>query len=194
MIASTSSNVVVERRGGATISRAIRSAKRSSPYSRSARASRRRSQVLTISARGQLLRRGPCACPAARRRRRRSRARACRPASRTCRGPGRRGPRSTPSSTQLLAGPWAKSARMKRVSARDLGGELGERLLGQRVAVDRDQRARPGRGGRRRGARGRRAPSVQSTAIWPGCGSSASISSPARTGTCVRGMSSRMAK
>src|SRR3954469_14252169 len=31
-------------------------------------------------------------------------------------------------------------------------------------------------------------------AIWPGCGSSASISSPARTGTCVRGMSSRMAK
>ena len=38
------------------------------------------------------------------------------------------------------------------------------------------------------------APSVQSTATWPGCGSSASMSSPARTGTCVRGMSSRMAK
>src|SRR4051794_12069337 len=38
------------------------------------------------------------------------------------------------------------------------------------------------------------APSVQSMAIWPGCGSSASISSPASTGTCVRGMSSRMAK
>ena len=31
-------------------------------------------------------------------------------------------------------------------------------------------------------------------AIWPGRGSSASISSPARTGTCVWGMSRRMAK
>ena len=30
---------------------------------------------------------------------------------------------------------------MKRVVARDLGGQLGERLLGERVAVDRDQRA-----------------------------------------------------
>src|SRR6185312_7827046 len=38
------------------------------------------------------------------------------------------------------------------------------------------------------------APSVQSIAISPGCGSRASISSPARTGTCVRGMSRRMAK
>src|SRR5215212_2481033 len=31
-------------------------------------------------------------------------------------------------------------------------------------------------------------------ATWAGWGSSASMSSPARTGTCVRGMSSRMAK
>src|SRR6185436_4657548 len=38
------------------------------------------------------------------------------------------------------------------------------------------------------------APSVQSTAIWPARGSSASISSPARTGTCVWGMSRSVAK
>src|SRR4051794_10584999 len=37
-------------------------------------------------------------------------------------------------------------------------------------------------------------PSVQSIAIWPGRGSSASMSSPARTGTCVWGMSRSVAK
>src|SRR4051812_45070362 len=37
-------------------------------------------------------------------------------------------------------------------------------------------------------------PNVQSTAISPGCGSRSSISSPARTGTWVAVMSSRMAK
>src|SRR4051812_21856233 len=37
-------------------------------------------------------------------------------------------------------------------------------------------------------------PKVQSMAVSPGCGSSRSISSPARTGTCVRVMSRRMAK
>src|SRR4051812_14761039 len=37
-------------------------------------------------------------------------------------------------------------------------------------------------------------PNVQSTAIAPGRGSSSSISSPARTGTCARVMSRRMAK
>src|SRR5215210_2767806 len=37
-------------------------------------------------------------------------------------------------------------------------------------------------------------PNVQSTATSPGCGSSSSISSPARTGTWVAVMSSRMAK
>src|SRR5436190_15561518 len=37
-------------------------------------------------------------------------------------------------------------------------------------------------------------PKVQSIAISPGCGSSRSISSPARTGTWVRVMSRRMAK
>src|SRR3954469_20907780 len=37
-------------------------------------------------------------------------------------------------------------------------------------------------------------PKVQSTAVSPGWGSSTSISSPARTGTCVRVMSRRMAK
>src|SRR4051794_6706385 len=37
-------------------------------------------------------------------------------------------------------------------------------------------------------------PKVQSIAISPGRGSSRSISSPARTGTCVRVMSRRMAK
>src|SRR4051812_1405194 len=37
-------------------------------------------------------------------------------------------------------------------------------------------------------------PKVQSMAISPGWGSSRSISSPARTGTCVRVMSRRMAK
>src|SRR4051812_26201702 len=37
-------------------------------------------------------------------------------------------------------------------------------------------------------------PKVQSTAISPGRGSSTSISSPARTGTCARVMSRRMAK
>ena len=105
-------------------------------------------------ARGQLLARGPSACPAGRRRRRRSRARACRPASRTSRGRGRRGRPATPSSARIRR-PCSKSARMKRVGHGDLGGELGERLLGERVAVDRDQRARPGRAGRRRGARGR---------------------------------------
>ena len=78
--------------------------------------------------------------------------------------------------------------------ARDLGGQLGERLLGQRVAVDRDQRARPGRGARRPAARGRRRRACSRRRPGPGCGSSASISSPARTGTCVWGMSRRMAK
>src|SRR3954449_6333871 len=37
-------------------------------------------------------------------------------------------------------------------------------------------------------------PKVQSMAVSPGRGSSRSISSPARTGTCVRVMSRRMAK
>src|SRR5215213_3144139 len=37
-------------------------------------------------------------------------------------------------------------------------------------------------------------PNVQSTATSPGCGSRSSISSPARTGTWVAVMSSRMAK
>src|SRR5439155_608252 len=37
-------------------------------------------------------------------------------------------------------------------------------------------------------------PNVQSTTVSPGCGSSRSMSSPARTGTCVRVMSRRMAK
>src|SRR3954454_22113384 len=37
-------------------------------------------------------------------------------------------------------------------------------------------------------------PNVQSTAVSPGRGSSRSISSPARTGTCARVMSRRMAK
>src|SRR5204863_2442471 len=37
-------------------------------------------------------------------------------------------------------------------------------------------------------------PNVQSIAVSPGRGSSRSISSPARTGTCVRVMSRRMAK
>src|SRR4051794_8617656 len=37
-------------------------------------------------------------------------------------------------------------------------------------------------------------PNVQSTAISPGAGSRSSISSPARTGTCARVMSRRMAK
>src|SRR4051812_40908702 len=37
------------------------------------------------------------------------------------------------------------------------------------------------------------APKVQSTAMSPGCGSRISISSPARTGTCVRVMSRRIA-
>src|SRR5215210_1610626 len=37
-------------------------------------------------------------------------------------------------------------------------------------------------------------PNVQSTATSPGCGSRTSISSPARTGTWVAVMSSRMAK
>src|SRR5213080_3725301 len=37
-------------------------------------------------------------------------------------------------------------------------------------------------------------PKVQSIAVSPGRGSSRSISSPARTGTCVRVMSRRMAK
>src|SRR3954453_21593725 len=37
-------------------------------------------------------------------------------------------------------------------------------------------------------------PKVQSTASSPKCGSSRSISSPARTGTCARVMSRRMAK
>src|SRR3954471_17002610 len=37
-------------------------------------------------------------------------------------------------------------------------------------------------------------PSVQSIAVWPGSGSSASISSPARTGTWVWGMSRSVAK
>src|SRR3954454_13356615 len=37
-------------------------------------------------------------------------------------------------------------------------------------------------------------PSVQSIAVWPGRGSSASISSPARTGTWVWGMSRSVAK
>src|SRR5207237_8162718 len=37
-------------------------------------------------------------------------------------------------------------------------------------------------------------PKVQSTTVSPGCGSVSSISSPARTGTCVRVMSRRMDK
>src|SRR5262245_24015236 len=38
------------------------------------------------------------------------------------------------------------------------------------------------------------APKVQSITVSPGCGSTMSISSPARTGTCVRVMSRRIAK
>ena len=77
--------------------------------------------------------------------------------------------------------------------ARHLGRELGERLLSERVAVDRDQRAgRPEAVGDEPGVAGGAERAVDRD--LPGRGSRASISSPARTGTCVRGMSSRMAK
>ena len=171
VIASLSSKVVVSsaRPRRRTISPAIRSAKRSSPYSRSARAIRRRSQVLTISRAPSAPGRGPCACRAARRRRRRTRARGCRPASSSCRGPCRRGPRARPSSISCCR-PLTKSARMKRVSHGDLGGELGERGLGGRVAVDRDQR--PGRAdaARRRAARDRRRRACSRRRSGPGAG------------------------
>ena len=52
---------------------------------------------------------------------------------------------------------------------------------------------RSARSGPRPGARGRRR-RTQSTAVWLGEGSRSSISSPARTGTCARVMSRRMAK
>ena len=100
----------------------------------------------------------------------------------------RRPPRSA------AARPVTKSARMKRVSHATSAASCGERGLGGRVAVDRDQRSgraealgdEPRVAGAAERAVDRRS--------GPACGSSASISSPARTGTCVWGMSRRMAK
>ena len=91
--------------------------------------------------RRELLRRGPSACPAARRRRRRSRAPRCRPASRTCRGPGRRGRRADALLARAAASAVDEVGADEPRVAGDLGGELGEPLLGDRVAVDPDQRA-----------------------------------------------------
>ena len=56
------------------------------------------------------------------------------------------------------------------------------------------ERAGRRRCGRRPGARGRPRRTCSRRRSRPGCGSSRSISSPARTGTCVRVMSRRMAK
>ena len=102
-----------------------------------ARASRRSSHVLTISCAVSSWS-GPSACPAARRRRRRSRGRTCRPASRTCPGPCTAGRRAAPSSSSAAARDevGADEARLTG----DLGREVGEALLGERVAVDADQR------------------------------------------------------
>src|SRR3954452_10926184 len=98
----------------------------------------------------------------------------------------------TPSSASARR-PCSKSARMKRVvhwtsaaSSANAFSASGSRSI-----------AISGPAGPRRAATRRAwpaAPRVQSIAIWTRPGSSASMSSPARTGTCVRGMSSRMAK
>ena len=141
---------------------------------------------------GQRLRRDPSACRAARRTRRRTRARACRPASRTSRGRGRRDRPRSP----------RRAASRGRPRSRRAGSACGRtprrrarRRPPRPAGRGRCPRAgRRARGGRPRGGRGRPRRRVQSTATWPSCGSSASISSPARTGTWVRGMSSRMAK
>ena len=77
--------------------------------------------------------------------------------------------------------------------AGDLGGELGEALLGDRVAVDRDQRA--GRADAV-GDEARVAAAAERAVDrdLAGLRVERSISSPARTGMWVRVMSSRMAK
>ena len=139
-------------------------------------------------ARVELLRRGPCACRAARRRSRRSRARARPPASRRCRGRGRGGrPRAPPRAAR--AARRRSRPAMKRVAHGASAAKLGEVLLGVRVAVDADDLAPSGRCGRRPGARGRRRRRCSRPTTAPGAGSSAAISSPARTGTWVRVMS-----
>ncbi len=94
--------------------------------------------LATSSRARELLRRGPSACRAARRRRRRSHARGCRPASTTPRGRSRRRRRSTPSSraAERLGITGADEAQR----AGHLACELTEALFGQRVAIDRDQR------------------------------------------------------
>ena len=101
------------------------------------------------------------------------------------------------------------AARPPRRAARSAVGEVGaDEARAARRPRPRARRSAPRRAGRGRSRSAcpsapsrsatRRAwppaPNVQSTATSPGWGSSASISSPASTGTCVRVMSSRMAK
>src|SRR3954465_3221672 len=96
-------------------------------------------------------------------------------------------------SSQSCSSAAALSMRMKRVShgtsrakASKRSSAAGSRSMQMSVPV-----------GPRRPATSRAwppSPNVQSIAVSPGCGSSRSISSPARTGTWVRVMSRRMAK
>src|SRR3954470_13548710 len=87
----------------------------------------------------------------------------------------------------------AKSARMKR----SRHGASSARAAKRSSAAGSRSTAMSRPSGPRRPATSRAwppPPNVQSTATSPGCGSRSSISSPARTGTWVAVMSSRMAK
>src|SRR3954454_9783875 len=83
--------------------------------------------------------------------------------------------------------------RMKRVSHGTSRAKASKRSS---AAGSRSMQIRVPPGPRRSATRRAWPPSpkVQSMAVSPGRGSSRSISSPARTGTCVRVMSRRMAK
>src|SRR5690348_17184144 len=99
---------------------------------------------------------------------------------------------STPSS-RSSSSPSAKSMRRKRVShcASRANSSKRSSAAGSR-SMQISVPERPMRSAIRRACPP--PPKVQSITVSPGCGSVSSISSPARTGTCVRVMSRRMAK
>src|SRR3954467_14325365 len=96
-------------------------------------------------------------------------------------------------SSQSCSRAAALSMRMKRVSQVTSRAKLSKRSS---AAGSRSMQMSVPLGPRRSATRRAWPPSpkVQSMAVSPGRGSSRSISSPARTGTCVRVMSRRMAK
>ena len=184
--ASTSSAVVSSGRR-ATISRAIERAWRSSPKLRRISAIRASGHSLTTSLRRAPRRRvhphverrvervGEAALPGVDLHRGDAEVEV---------GPCRARTPSAASSASAVGEVGADEPRL----AGDLGGDLLEALVGGRVAVDRDQRARRGRSARRAGARGRRRRRCSRRPSPPARGSVSRITSAARTGTCSVGM------